>query len=61
MCPPRSAAAADDCDCDKLDFGAAKALNLEGLTRFVQERSDLASLNNRLVSLIELVRTNLVI
>uniref|UniRef100_A0A3P8S9V2 Vimentin-related 2 n=1 Tax=Amphiprion percula TaxID=161767 RepID=A0A3P8S9V2_AMPPE len=47
-------AAADDCDCDKLDFVAAKALNKEGLHQFVQDRTIIAALNDRLVRLIEL-------
>ncbi|XP_042348733.1 neurofilament medium polypeptide [Plectropomus leopardus] len=47
-------AAVDECDCDKLDFVAAKELNKEGLTRFVQDRTIIAALNNRLVRLIEL-------
>ncbi|XP_068449815.1 vimentin [Clinocottus analis] len=49
-------AAVDKCDCDKLDFVAAKALNKEGLNRFVQDRDIIASLNDRLVRLIELAR-----
>ncbi|XP_070769944.1 alpha-internexin [Enoplosus armatus] len=48
------AAAVDDCDCDKLDFVAAKVLNKEGLIRFVQDRTIIAALNDRLVRLIEL-------
>uniref|UniRef100_A0A3B3Z5Q7 IF rod domain-containing protein n=1 Tax=Poecilia mexicana TaxID=48701 RepID=A0A3B3Z5Q7_9TELE len=40
--------------CDKIDFVAAKALNKVGLDRFVQERTTMAALNNRLVKLIEL-------
>lgn len=59
MCPLRGAAV-DKCDCDKLDFVAAKELNKEGLTRFVQDRTVIAALNDRLVRLIELVRTNTV-
>lgn len=55
-CPFPRAAAADECECDKFDFVAAKALNKEGLNRFVQERSTIAVLNDRLVRLIELVR-----
>lgn len=47
-------AAADECDCDKLDFVAAKALNKDGLSRFVQDRTIIAALNDRLVRLIEL-------
>ncbi|XP_035525468.1 low molecular weight neuronal intermediate filament [Morone saxatilis] len=47
-------AAVDKCDCDKLDFVAAKALNKEGLNRFVQDRTIIATLNDRLVKLIEL-------
>uniref|UniRef100_A0A3P9JB45 IF rod domain-containing protein n=1 Tax=Oryzias latipes TaxID=8090 RepID=A0A3P9JB45_ORYLA len=47
-------AVTDECCCgDKLDFVAAKALNKEGLNRFVQERSTIAFLNDRLVRLIE--------
>ncbi|XP_071772230.2 uncharacterized protein vimr2 [Centroberyx gerrardi] len=49
-------AAADKCDCDKLDFVAAKALNKEGLSRFVQDRTIIAALNDRLARLIELAR-----
>ncbi|XP_059202588.1 neurofilament medium polypeptide [Centropristis striata] len=49
--PVRGAA---DCDCDKLDFVAAKALNEEGLNRFVQDRNIISALNDRLVRLIEL-------
>ncbi|XP_044060897.1 type III intermediate filament [Siniperca chuatsi] len=47
-------AAVDECHCDKLDFVAAKALNKEGLNRFVQDRTIIAALNDRLVRLIEL-------
>ncbi|XP_031718574.1 desmin [Anarrhichthys ocellatus] len=49
-------AAVDKCggDCDKLDFVAAKALNKEGLNRFVHDRTIIAALNDRLVRLIEL-------
>lgn len=51
-------AVTDKCCCgDKLDFVATKALNKEGLNRFVQERSTIAVLNDRLVRLIEVVRT----
>ncbi|RVE67471.1 hypothetical protein OJAV_G00103230 [Oryzias javanicus] len=47
-------AVTDKCCCgDKLDFVATKALNKEGLNRFVQERSTIAVLNDRLVRLIE--------
>lgn len=46
----------DDCDCDQLDFAAAKALNEEGLSQFSQDRTAIAALNDRLVRLIELVR-----
>ncbi len=59
LCPLR-AAAVDECDCDKLDFVAAKALNKEGLNQFVQDRTIIAALNDRLVRLIELVRTNII-
>ncbi|KAM3867008.1 vimentin [Diretmus argenteus] len=48
--------AADQCACDKLDFVAARALNKEGLSRFVQERTVIAALNDRLARLIELAR-----
>ncbi|XP_071313532.1 alpha-internexin isoform X1 [Trachinotus anak] len=47
-------AAVDDCDCDKLDFVAARSLNKEGLKRFAQDRTIIAALNDRLVRLIEL-------
>ncbi|XP_060904449.1 desmin [Labrus mixtus] len=47
-------AAVDKCDCDKLDFVAAKALNKDGLNRFIQDRTIIAALNDRLVRLIEL-------
>ncbi|XP_040904300.1 peripherin [Toxotes jaculatrix] len=47
-------AAVDECDCDKLDFVAAKSLNKESLNRFVQDRTTIAALNDRLVRLIEL-------
>ncbi|KAM9741826.1 vimentin [Menidia menidia] len=49
-------AAADECDCDKLDFVAAKALNKESLSRFVHERTIISALNDRLVRLIDLAR-----
>lgn len=52
------AAAVDECDCDKLDFAAARAQNKEGLDQFVQDRTVIAALNDRLVRLIELVSTN---
>lgn len=52
------AAAVDDCD--KLDFAAARAQNKEGLDQFVQDHTVIAALNDRLVRLIELVRTNTV-
>ncbi|XP_034545673.1 plasticin [Notolabrus celidotus] len=47
-------AASDKCDCDKLDFVAAKELNKEGLNRFIQDRTIIATLNDRLVRLIRL-------
>lgn len=50
------AATTDECDCDKLDFAAAKALSEEGLDQFSQERTTIAVLNDRLVRLIEMVR-----
>ncbi|KAM9849662.1 peripherin [Aulostomus maculatus] len=50
------AAAVDNCDCDKLDFVAVKELNKEGVTQFAQDRTIIASLNDRLVRLIELAR-----
>ncbi|TKS72181.1 Vimentin [Collichthys lucidus] len=49
-------AAVDKCDCDKLDFVAAKAINREGLNQFVKDRTIIAALNDRLVKLIELAR-----
>ncbi|XP_058505193.1 low molecular weight neuronal intermediate filament [Solea solea] len=51
---PLRRAAADECDCDKLDFVAAKSLNKEGLNRFTQDRTVIAALNDRLVRLIEM-------
>lgn len=36
------------CDCDKLDFAAAKSLNKEGLSCFVQDHTTIAALNDRL-------------
>ncbi|MEQ2313564.1 hypothetical protein AMECASPLE_003304 [Ameca splendens] len=47
-------AAVDRSVCDQLDFVATRALNKEGLDRFVQERTTIAALNDRLVKLIEL-------
>ncbi|XP_029972758.1 neurofilament light polypeptide [Salarias fasciatus] len=47
-------AAPDQCDCDKLDFAAAKTLSREGLSRFVKDRGLIAALNDRLVRLIKL-------
>eukprot|EP00064_Thunnus_orientalis_P013251 superscaffoldBa00002130_g13288 len=47
-------ATADECDCDKLDFIAARELNKEGLDQFVKDRTVIAALNDRLVRLIEL-------
>ncbi|XP_037531439.1 vimentin [Nematolebias whitei] len=47
-------AASDRCGCEQLNFEAAEALNKEGLQRFVQERTSIAALNDRLVKLIEL-------
>ncbi|XP_060934940.1 peripherin [Limanda limanda] len=52
----RAAADKCDCDCEQLDFVAAKSLNKEGLTRFALDRSVIAALNDRLVGLIELAR-----
>ncbi|XP_076005386.1 desmin, partial [Genypterus blacodes] len=49
-------AAADECECDKLDFVAAKLLNKEGLKQFAQDRVVIAALNDRLANLIELGR-----
>lgn len=51
---PARSAPNDKCDCDKLDFIAARSLNEEGLNRFVQDRTIIAALNDRLVKLIEL-------
>lgn len=42
-------------DCPELDFAAARALNKEGVARFVYERSVIAALNDRLASLIDVV------
>lgn len=38
------------------DFAAAHALNREGVSRFAKERSIIAALNDRLVTLIDVVR-----
>ncbi|XP_028315913.1 desmin [Gouania willdenowi] len=43
----------DECDCDKLDFVAARTLNKTGLDQFVHDRSVIAALNDRLVNLIQ--------
>lgn len=43
-------------ECPELDFAAARALNKEGVARFVHERSVIAALNDRLAGLIEVVR-----
>uniref|UniRef100_A0A8C1KHW9 Vimentin-related 2 n=1 Tax=Cyprinus carpio TaxID=7962 RepID=A0A8C1KHW9_CYPCA len=40
----------------ELDFAAARALNKEGVARFVSERSVIAALNDRLAGLIDVVR-----
>lgn len=48
-----SSAATSKCTCDKLDFVAAKSLGKDGLNRFVQDRTLIAALNDRLVKLIE--------
>lgn len=58
MCSSLRGAAVDKCNCDELDFVAAKTLNKEGINQFVQDRTTIGSLNDRLVRLIELVRTN---
>lgn len=58
MCPSLRRAAVDECDCDKLDLVAARSLNKEGLNQFAQDRTVIAALNDRLVGLIELVRSN---
>ncbi|XP_043983810.1 low molecular weight neuronal intermediate filament isoform X3 [Gambusia affinis] len=47
-------ASADKCGCDKIDLVTTKALNKADLDRFVQERTTMAALNDRLVKLIEL-------
>lgn len=52
-------AGVDHCGCDIFDFAAAKALNNKGLNHLFQECTTIAALNNRLVSFIELVRTNI--
>ncbi|XP_059371722.1 vimentin [Carassius carassius] len=43
-------------ECPELDFAAARALNKEGVARFVSERSVIAGLNDRLAGLIDVVR-----
>lgn len=43
-------------ECPELDFAAARALNKEGASRFVHERSVIAALNDRLAGLIDVVR-----
>ncbi|XP_056328696.1 desmin [Danio aesculapii] len=43
-------------ECPELDFVAARALNKEGASRFVHERSVIAALNDRLAGLIDVVR-----
>lgn len=43
-------------ECPELDFAAARALNKEGVARFVSERSVIAALNDRLAGLINVVR-----
>ncbi|XP_067104054.1 peripherin [Osmerus mordax] len=53
---PARGAAGHKCECEQLDFVAAKAINKEGLSRFTQDRTVLAALNNRLATLIELAR-----
>ncbi|XP_062333119.1 desmin isoform X2 [Osmerus eperlanus] len=53
---PARGAAGHKCECEQLDFVAAKAINKEGLSRFTQDRTILAALNNRLATLIELAR-----
>ncbi|RXN07386.1 vimentin-4-like isoform X2 [Labeo rohita] len=40
-------------ECPELDFAAARALNKEGVARFVHERSVIAALNDRLAGLID--------
>ncbi|XDV37269.1 hypothetical protein PO909_006898 [Leuciscus waleckii] len=42
-------------ECPELDFAAARALNKEGVARFVSERSVIAALNDRLAGLINVV------
>lgn len=59
LCSSHRGAAADECDCDKLDFVAARALSKEGLDQFIKDRTSIAALNDRLVRLIKLVRTSL--
>ncbi|KAK2904342.1 hypothetical protein Q8A73_010999 [Channa argus] len=46
----------DKCGCDTIDFEAARSLNKEGMNQFVQDRTTIAALNDRLVRLIELAR-----
>ncbi|XP_050983212.1 desmin [Labeo rohita] len=43
-------------ECPELDFAAARALNKEGVARFVHERSVIAALNDRLAGLIDVTR-----
>nr|XP_046261630.1 vimentin isoform X2 [Scatophagus argus] len=49
-------AAINECDCDKLDFAATKTINQDGLNQFVQDRTIIAALNDRLIRLIEVAR-----
>ncbi|KAK7138018.1 hypothetical protein R3I94_013601 [Phoxinus phoxinus] len=44
-------------ECPELDFAAARALNKEGVARFVSERSVIAALNDRLAAFINVVRS----
>ncbi|KAK2848919.1 hypothetical protein Q5P01_008753 [Channa striata] len=41
---------------DTLDFAVARSLNKEGMNQFVQDRTTIAALNDRLVRLIELAQ-----
>lgn len=60
LCPCLRGVNVHKCDYDEFNFVAAKSLNKEGLNRFVQDHTTIAALNDRLVRLIELVRTNTV-
>lgn len=46
-------------ECPEPDFAAFRTLNKEGAARFVSERSIIATLNDRLAVLIDVVRLEL--